>query len=57
MSRGTPTTLTRSEYLEALKADHGTARRFLAGCRCPRCDRPGHRRFARMLPRLRPSER
>lgn len=39
--------LSASEYRAALRADHGTLRRFLAGCRCPRCDRPAHHRFAK----------
>lgn len=57
MSRGSPATLTRREWAAACKADHGTARRFLAGCRCSLCDTPGARRFAVSLPRLRPEER
>ena len=57
MRRGTPTALTRSEYYAACKADHGNVRRFLAGCRCPRCDTLAARRFYRSLPRLRPEER
>jgi hypothetical protein len=38
--------LTKTEYRSALHADHGTVRRFLAGCRCTLCDRPAYRRFS-----------
>ena len=39
--------LSKDEYRSALRAEHGTLRRFLAGCRCPLCDRPAHHRFAK----------
>lgn len=41
-----PCVLTRTEYRAALRADHGTPRRYLSGCRCDRCSTPGNHRFA-----------
>lgn len=41
--------LTRREYEQAVRADHGTPRRYLAGCRCELCATKGNKRFAHRL--------
>ena len=45
MTYGSKHVLSRAEYDSTSRADHGTIRRFLAGCRCPRCETPGNYRF------------
>lgn len=37
--------LSREEYDAASRADHGTVRRYLSGCRCDLCDTPANHRF------------
>lgn len=44
--------LTKPEYLAAVRAEHGNARRYLSGCRCDRCDTPGNHRFSELMRRL-----
>lgn len=51
-SNGSTHVLSRSEYESACRAEHGNVRRFLSGCRCPRCDRAPNYRFLCHLPRV-----